>query len=204
MAQNWSTILDTDKAGAWGVPAGKVSALDTAMVAAQSAYAATEGAGRGPVASEHCKEAFVALQAAMRYIKDRYFFMPPLTAEDFVSLGLKVPDTTPTPVDIANKQVDFELEPKGVYLVEIRCWDHETGEKRILEGLTGIDVRYAFTPEPVTDLALLTENIVLTKTRHTFHVDPANRGKWLSAACCWYAAGPKYGQWVAVQSAIVP
>jgi hypothetical protein len=33
MAQNWSTILDTDKAEAWGVPAGKVSAMDTAMVA---------------------------------------------------------------------------------------------------------------------------------------------------------------------------
>jgi hypothetical protein len=41
--------------------------------------------------------AFAKLEAAMRYMKDRYFKKPPLTDEGFVAPGLVPRDTKPTP-----------------------------------------------------------------------------------------------------------
>jgi hypothetical protein len=117
MAENWSQILD-DKGDAWGVPAGKVSAMDTAMVAAQSALAATKGEGRGPVATANCKAAFATLEAAMRDIKDRYFKIPPLTESDMAALGLrpkKNPAVTPPP----QNQATAKHRPLGDHLLEL-------------------------------------------------------------------------------------
>jgi hypothetical protein len=44
------------------------------------------------------KEAFVKLTTKMRYIKKRYFFVPPLTEADLAVLGLHPQDTTHTPI----------------------------------------------------------------------------------------------------------
>jgi len=44
------------------------------------------------------KEAFAKLTTKMRYIKKRYFFVPPLTEADLAVLGLHPHDNTPTPI----------------------------------------------------------------------------------------------------------
>jgi hypothetical protein len=46
-----------------------------------------------------------ALTAKMRDIKKRYFYVPPLTDADLISLGPKVPDTTYTPSGRPTAQV---------------------------------------------------------------------------------------------------
>jgi hypothetical protein len=58
----------------------------------------------------------------MRDMKKRYFLTPPLQDADYVSLGLKVPDNTPTPSGDPTAQVTVET-----YLVG----RHELGVKII-------------------------------------------------------------------------
>jgi hypothetical protein len=75
---------------------------------------------RTPVATAQCKAAFDALITKMRDMKKRYFLTPPLQNADYVSLGLKIPDTTPTPSGVPSAQVTVET-----YLVG----RHELGVK---------------------------------------------------------------------------
>jgi hypothetical protein len=97
MAKNWGVVLQ-GKAAAWGVPAADVSELADLTAAADAALAAAQSeTTRTPVATARCKAAFDALAAKMRDVKKRYFYVPPLTEADLVSLGLKVPDSTHTP-----------------------------------------------------------------------------------------------------------
>jgi hypothetical protein len=64
--------------------------------------------------------------------------------------------------------------------------------------------KYAYADAPLTDFALLTETTLLTKVHETFHAGPDKRGKYLTATCCWQTKTGNRGDWVPVQSAIVP
>jgi hypothetical protein len=60
------------------------------------------------VATAQCREAFAALTDLMRDIKKRYYLSPPLAESDYISLGLKPHDTTPTPSGNPTAQVSIE------------------------------------------------------------------------------------------------
>jgi hypothetical protein len=120
MARDWQSVAGT-KAAAWGIPAAVLTELGTLITAADAALTtARNETTRTPVATAHCKAAFEALIAKMRDIKKRYFLTPPLQDADYVSLGLKVPDSTPTPSGSPTAQVTVET-----YLVG----RHELGVK---------------------------------------------------------------------------
>jgi hypothetical protein len=119
MAKEWITVLTEDtkdaqgttvkKYVAWGIPVAVFSNLGTLFGAAQAALTAADNDDtRTPVVNRQCKTAFDALTAAMRDMKRRYFFMPPLSEADIVSLGLKVHDGTPTPSGPPTAQVGVE------------------------------------------------------------------------------------------------
>jgi hypothetical protein len=78
---------------------------ETAVTALETAKNETT---RTPVATAQCKEAFDALSAFMRDFKRRYFLSPPLLDSDYVSLGLKPHDPTPTPSGPPTAQVTIE------------------------------------------------------------------------------------------------
>jgi hypothetical protein len=120
MARDWQSVMGT-KAAAWGIPApvltelgGLISAADTALTTAQNETTRT------PVATAQCKAAFEALIARLRDIKKRYFLSPPLDPADYISLGLKPRDSTPTASGTPTAQVTVET-----YLVG----RHELGVK---------------------------------------------------------------------------
>jgi hypothetical protein len=48
------------------------------MEATEAALAADKGEDRDPVHTAKCKAAFEALSAKMRFIKERFIFVPPL------------------------------------------------------------------------------------------------------------------------------
>ena len=115
MAKNRVTILP-GKAAAWNIPVTEITEL-TALT-----DAAKNEATRTPVATAQGKTDFEVLTAKMRDIKKRYFYVPPLTDADLISLGPKVPDTTYTPSGQPTAQVTVET-----YLVG----RHELGVKII-------------------------------------------------------------------------
>jgi hypothetical protein len=61
---------------------------------------ARDEAERTHVITVECQAAFKALTAKMRFFRDRYFKIPPLTEGDWAALGFKPKDTHPTPVPV--------------------------------------------------------------------------------------------------------
>lgn len=99
------------KYAAWGIPAEVFTELTLLYASAQESLTAAQNEEtRTKVTNQRCKDAFNALAAAMRNCKRRYFFMPPLGKADYVSLGLSLPDTSPTQI----------VRPEGMVTAEFR------------------------------------------------------------------------------------
>ena len=130
LARDWQSVAGTN-ASAWGIPPNVLQELGTLTQAAGAALATAKNeTTRTPVATAQCKEAFGALAAAMRDMKRRYFLTPPLLDSDYIALGLKPHDTTPTVSGIPTAQVTIET-----YLVG----RHELGVKIIYVTGTSAD-----------------------------------------------------------------
>jgi hypothetical protein len=122
MAKDWVSVTGTN-AHLWGIPLTAVQELSGLTDAAETALATAKNeTTRTPVATAQCKAAFDTLIAAMRDMKKRYFLTPPLQEPDYIALGLKPHDSTPTPSSPPTAQVTVET-----YLVG----RHELGVKMI-------------------------------------------------------------------------
>ena len=96
MARDWQDVAGTN-ASPWGIPPTVLQNFDTLIAAADTTLSAAKNeTTRTPVVTAQCKEAFDALTTAMRDMKRRYFLTPPLADSDYISLGLKPHDSTPT------------------------------------------------------------------------------------------------------------
>jgi hypothetical protein len=130
MARDWQSVAGT-KTAAWSIPAAVLTELGTLITAANTALTTAQNeTTRTPIATAQCKAAFDALIAKMRDMKKRYFLTPPLQDADFVSLGLKPHDSTPTPSGTPTAQATIET-----YLVG----RHELGVKIIYVTGTATD-----------------------------------------------------------------
>jgi hypothetical protein len=108
MAKDWVSVTGTN-AHLWGIPLTTVQELVGLTDAAEAALnTAQNETTRTPVATAQCRAAFEALTAAMRDMKKRYFLSPPLLEPDFIALGLKPHDNTPTPSRKPTAQVTIE------------------------------------------------------------------------------------------------
>jgi hypothetical protein len=110
MAKTWIEVL-ADKGAEWNVPTAEKAALAGLADAAEEALAAAV-ASRSPVTTAACQAAFDALEAKMRFIKDRYFKVPPLTAADLRSLLLHE-KKEPAPVGKPSAQATATTIPAG-------------------------------------------------------------------------------------------
>ena len=121
MAAKWNNQLAL-KGTSWEVPAQKVAELNTLALNAQAAYNEANTKDRTTVLTAKMNVAFKALTEAMRDIKKRYFYIPPLTEIDLAALDLNPPDTVPTPIGPPTNQVgaDVSYPGKGQHLLNIK------------------------------------------------------------------------------------
>jgi hypothetical protein len=120
MAKDWITVVSA-KTTAWSIPQSAINELDTLNDHAVAALTTAQNeTTRTPVATAQCREAFDALTAKMRDFKRRYFLSPPLTDSDYVSLGLKPHDTTPTPSGIPTAQATIETYLTGRHQLGVK------------------------------------------------------------------------------------
>jgi hypothetical protein len=118
MAKTWGDALDRSGT-AWGVPPEAEEALTAlALTAEEVLFLAKNGESRTPVVTARCRTAFKALEDRMRDIKKRYFFVPPLTDADLVSLKLK-PESPPAEIPAPTAQPAADLVFPGLHLVEL-------------------------------------------------------------------------------------
>jgi hypothetical protein len=108
MAKDWKAVCTTNQT-AWGIPAPVLTELDALIQTAETALATAQNeTTRTPVATAQCKAAFDALTAKMRDMKRRYFLTPPLADADYIALGLKPHDATPTQSGTPTAQTTVE------------------------------------------------------------------------------------------------
>jgi hypothetical protein len=92
--------MTAERRTAWGVTAAEYEGLGNLCSAADSIlWKAMDEAERSHVITVQCREAFKALTAEMRFIRDRRFKVPPLTLADWAALGFRDKDD-PSPVPI--------------------------------------------------------------------------------------------------------
>jgi hypothetical protein len=114
LCRMWIAFLTAARRAAWGISAEEWAALNNLFTTAEERLAqAQDVSERTHVISVACHEAFVALEAKMRFFKDRYFKIPPLTKEDLAALGLKERDPHPTPSGRPTAQVMVKTFMRG-------------------------------------------------------------------------------------------
>ena len=124
MARTWISVFTEEIPGpqgtpvkkyiAWGVPQDAFMQLGTVFATAQADLAlAVKEETRTAVVNQNVRDSFAALINLMRDIKKRYYFVPPLTNGDLVSLGLNVPDTIRTEVNPPTAQAGADITRPG-------------------------------------------------------------------------------------------
>jgi hypothetical protein len=98
MARQQLDYMTVERRTAWGIPADQYRDYQTLFAAAETALQlAMDKAERTHVITVRCGQAFDELTEKMRFFKDRYFKIPPLTPENWAALGFSQKDEHPTP-----------------------------------------------------------------------------------------------------------
>jgi hypothetical protein len=99
MCRTWLFYMTEARRAAWGVPAAEYNELEVLCSTAESIlWKAMDIAERSHLITVLCREAFAALTAKMRFVRDRRFKLPPLSLADWAALGFRDKDDTHTPI----------------------------------------------------------------------------------------------------------
>ncbi|MDR0410347.1 MAG: hypothetical protein LBH75_00010 [Treponema sp.] len=204
MAKNWVATLNS-RGAAWNIPETETQDLAALTTAADTALTAAKNeATRTPVASAQCREAFQNLKDKMRDVKKRYFYVPPLTAADLVSLGLKPPDATHTASAAPTAQVMAETflvgrHELGLRIVYVAGDPNDKANK-------GYRIWYAIVPPggeaPATPKAL-DSSFYTQRKKDVIEFEYGDSGKTAYFAI-QIENGGKKGPWGPLTSALIP
>ncbi|WP_162510704.1 hypothetical protein [Treponema endosymbiont of Eucomonympha sp.] len=212
-AQNWIAVLKDQTDNPWNIPAAEQSALGTLSDGAQALLEQVQSSARTPVIVAECKAEFEALASKMRFVKNRYFLSPPLTAADFISLWLHPKDTTRTPVPAPESQAEADITLPGVHLLTLHLKavsgsppDPHRADYgyRIYFGVLSPDgSKRGLTAAPVSGEELPHSRFTRRKTE-AFDFSAEDRGKTVYFCIRYENAKGKSGPWGPIFSAIIP
>ena len=204
MGKNWFQIL-SEKREAWSVPEEMTTKLHQATNTAEAENKIPAGE-RNAVSNARLKTAFGELTAVLRDIKRRYFFIPPLTEADMAALGLRIKDTTPTPVADPTGQAEAVISYPGRTQLQLRI-NHVEGTPLDTKANYGCRVYYgvyaaAETP-PATGKELRDSKFTRQK-KMLFTFEPEDTGKTAYFAIRYENSKGKTGPWGPMFSALIP
>ena len=134
MCRKWLAYLIEALRIAWGIPATDFTELETLFIAAETLLIkAQDEAERTHVITVECQAAFKALSAKMRFFRDRYFKIPPLSEGDWAALGFRQKDPHPTLVPAPDRVPAVSLSyPGGPHAITVHLWPmlNETAHRR--------------------------------------------------------------------------
>ena len=204
MGKNWVTILSTG-GPSWNIPGGDIQELSTLVSAADTALTeAKNEATRTPVATAKCKEAFQKMEGRMRDMKKRYFYTPPLSEADIISLGLKPHDPIHSPGKTPPAHVSVEPFLLGRHELGARLV-YVTGNPGDREN-KGYRIWYMVVAPGETapaDPEQLTKSFYTQRRKDLVEFDFGDSGK-----TAWFAVqvenDGKKGPWGPLVSALIP
>ena len=159
-----------------------------------------------------CTAVFKRLDSAMRDIKRRYFFSPPMNEWDFVDLGVPLHDDVPTtvndPISMATADLTFPA-PGLVELVKIRIMGEMAGDPRAAHGVRvhygvtdSVDIKHRIAAAPQSGEEL-PHSFFIRRKKHLFDFT-ADRGKKFYVAFRYENAKGGTGPFSPVMDATIP
>ena len=204
MGKNWNVNMAA-KADPWGIPEDIRVRLSAAIDIAERELAIPPNE-RNAVTNTRLKTAFDELTAAMRDIKKRYFYNPPLTDSDIVALGLKLKDSEPTPVadPVGLAKASVKYPNKGALELHL---EHDGSTPADAKANYGFRIYHGVVAAGETLPASgmdLHESIFSRKKKVLFTYNPDDSGKTAYFCIRYENSKGKAGQWGAMFSAIIP
>ena len=205
MCRTWIEHMTAARRTAWGIPQDQYNELSTLFDAAQAILRkAMDKAERTHVITVECRAAFKAMTTKMRFFKDRYFKIPPLTEADIAALGLKVKDPHPTPTGDPTAEVMPEIFLVGRHQLGVKM-SYITGSPddkanegyRIWYKVVGPGETPPAGPEE------LTKSFFTRRRRDVIDFDYEDSGKTVYIAV-QVENGGKKGPWGPMVSAVIP
>jgi hypothetical protein len=167
---------------------------------------------RTPAMNAQIRAADKDLTALMSDVKMRHFFIPPLTEADFITLGLRPKDKTPTSVNPPAMAAEGDLTFPTVGRVEVKnirpvgSGDDQRASygTRIYYGVVGDDdgAPQRITQPPATGANL--PQSVFTRRRNYVFDFPAERGKRAYFCIRYENSKGQPGPWGTIMEAFVP
>jgi len=152
------------------------------------------------------KEAFEKLTTKMRYVKNRYFFVPPLVNADLAVLGLHPHDATPTPIGKPTGKFEAKITytSSGGLQVNIIADDESALHSKSNFGYRIYHGIYAPRETPPATGKDLRESRFSHHKKLVFTFEPEDKGK--TAYFCIRSENGKgdAGEWGDLSSAIIP
>ena len=204
MATTWGTYIPTisDRlvvpADTMGTLTQKTGAFETLFQTPQSA--------RTPAMNAQMRTARKELETAMRDVKRRYFFSPPLTDSDIVSLGLKPKDSTPTPVGDPVGLVTATVKYPNEGALELNI-KHVAGTPFDKRANYGVKVRcgvYSMEEPSPNNVNMLTDSRFTRRKKELFTFEKQDRKKIAYFCLRYESARGRAGQWSSIISAVIP
>ena len=223
MCRKWIAYLIATLRAVWGIPDAEFTELETLFQAAETLLIkAQDEAERTHVITVECQAAFKALTAKMRFFRDRYFKMPPLTEGDWAALGFKQKDPHPTPVPapdgVPSVSISYpggphaitvhlgpmpgtqELDPAGDYGYAIYVGIMPPGGATLEQAAS--DKHYLMKP-PIDGKGLA--HLRFTRRQKEKLIFDAEEGGMTVYICCRYENRKgEAGQWGPAASAVIP
>ena len=117
MAKTWVNILEAGNQENWHVE--EFDELQNLTKIADELFEEAMYTDRNVVITARLNTAFNNMIACMRNVKNRRFFVPPLTDADVVSLGLSLKDEIKTTIHDPTGQATAEITYPGVHLLKL-------------------------------------------------------------------------------------
>ena len=223
MCRKWLAYLIETLRIALGIPAAEFTELEKLFNTAETLLAkAQDEAERTHVITVECQEAFKALTAKMRFFRDRYFKMPPLTEGDWAALGFKAKDTHPTPTPAPDGVPAVSLSyPGGPHALTIHLGPMAGTRELAVESDYGYAIYVGIMPpggatleqaasdkhylmKPPLDGKGLLHYRFTRRRKEKLVFDAAESGMTVYVCCRYENQKGEVGQWGPVASAVIP
>ena len=223
MCQKWIAYLIETLRLAWGIPATEFTELVNLYNAAEALLVKVQDeAERTHVITVECQAAFKALIAKMRFFRDRYFKIPPLTEGDWAALGFKQKDSHPTPTPAPDGVPAVSLSyPGGPHAMTIHLGPMSGTQELAVESDYGYAIYIGIMPpggatleqaasekhylmKPPLDGKGLLHYRFTRRRKEKIVFDAADAGMTVYVCCRYENKKGETGQWGPVASATIP
>ena len=223
MCRKWLAYLIEALRIALGIPAAEFIELGNLFNKAETLLIkAQDEAERTHVITVECQTAFKDLSAKMRFFRDRYFKVPPLTEGDWAALGFKAKDAHPTPTPPPDGVPAVSLSyPGGPHAITIHLGPMAGTQELALESDYGYAIYVGVMPpggatleqaasdkhylmKPPLDGKGLMHYRFTRRRREKLVFDAAESGMLVYVCCRYENQKGEVGQWGPVASAVIP